>query len=83
MLVYHTDQKATQLHIRTYAPSLHNIHSALWKLEIELLSHLIVVVVSQTVGKIQVGWISRNRIPSGSRVKAYIHDVSVKSAAVQ
>lgn len=46
------------------------------------ITHLIEVVVSQTVGKIQVRWISWNRIPTGSRIKSYIHDVRGSRAAV-
>ena len=41
-------------------------------------SHLVEVVVAQTVGKIQVWWISWNRISTGSRIKSYIHDVCVR-----
>lgn len=37
--------------------------------------YLIEVVVAQTVGKIQVGWISWNRIPTSRRIKPYIHGV--------
>lgn len=40
-------------------------------------SHLVEVVVAQAVGKIQVWWIPRNRIPTGRRIKPYIHDVRV------
>lgn len=40
-------------------------------------THLVEVVVAQTVGKIQVRWISWNRIPTSSRIKSYIHGVSV------
>lgn len=36
-------------------------------------SHLTEVVVAQTVGKIQIGRLSRDRIPPSSRVKPYIH----------
>ena len=39
-------------------------------------SHLIEVVVPQTVGKIQVLWVSWNRIPSSRRIKPYIHGAS-------
>lgn len=42
--------------------------------------YLVEVVVAQTVGKIQVGRISRNRIPTGRRIKPYIHGVA-KGAA--
>lgn len=45
-------------------------------------SHLIEVVVAQTVGKIQVWWFSWNRIPTSSRIKSYIHDVWGSRAAV-
>uniref|UniRef100_A0A0E9UCL9 Uncharacterized protein n=1 Tax=Anguilla anguilla TaxID=7936 RepID=A0A0E9UCL9_ANGAN len=33
------------------------------------------------MGKIQVRWVTRNRIPTGRRVKPYIHDVLELQAA--
>lgn len=39
-------------------------------------SHLVEIVVAQTVGEIQVRWVAGNRISPGRRIKAYIHGVS-------
>ena len=44
------------------------------------MSHLVEVVVAQTVAKIQVCRISRNRVPTGGRIKPYIHGVREGSA---
>lgn len=54
------------------------VHSTEHRLSFSLSSffYLIEVVVAQTVGKIQVRWISWNRIPTRGRIKPYIHGVA-------
>lgn len=36
-------------------------------------SKLVVAVVTQTLGKVQIGGVSRKRAASGRRIKSYIH----------
>lgn len=50
------------------------VHSTEYRLA-SLFFYLIEVVVAQTVGKIQVRWISWNRISTSGRIKPYIHGV--------
>lgn len=57
-----------------FSPKLHKTKAT---------SHLIEVVVAQTVGKIQVGRLSRDRIPPSSRVKPYIHGGAWGAARLQ